>query len=408
MLRDLPINNFNKIVNNLILVLYIIIPWSYIDTATSTYNFTPKYIALTLLILTFIPITVSSTNLVVKFKKAFCALMFLVLSYLINERIELNYITQIIYLELACLIISKEASSTQLLSKILRYATPLLILKCYIFRNGLFIHGGFASSNFLSLIILLSLMIEIHNKSFITTILYILILIPLGSKTAYISLILLILYNFSKSSIFLKRNFYDRFSNFYYTIAFSIVITIFSTSFIASTNFYKNWINHFSIKRQEITFKNMVRSGLLKDQEFLTKDFKNKQNELKTEFPISPTYYTLNLRILQNLNIMKDFNHYFISGALIKSATKSFGFNPHNAILGFIAQLGFLYLLYLFFVFSDLFLKLDNPVLNLLLFPYLLFQPYGYTLGHGLIIISIYYVIIKKTSVFQKWKLINI
>jgi hypothetical protein len=383
--------------------LLLLAPWAYFDAENYTYSFLPRKIIFVL-----IGITVALTLLVQKWdwKRVALgvgALSFLGIHYKQNGYLESHYLLQFFYLEIAVLILMAPEEIKAKFSKYSHFIFYIVMIKTAFFRTGGYIHGGFLSSNLYATYIILFCFIEIYQRRFYNLIPAAILLYFTGSKAAYIAIAVLIL-GYALQTILQDRvkKIVTKFNfHFSWTLIVTTSLVYIGTIFIVTTDYYHNWLEYIEPQRKEITERNMIRYGLditPENEKERIEDFLARQEFYKQKDPslyngplISDVPTSLGLRINQYHYMYTHLPTYFFVGDTIGSQRQIFGHNPHSAVVDFISRLGVLYLILMLFFYRRLFTSMDMVICNLSLIPILAFQPYGFTIGHSLPILSLLY-----------------
>lgn len=104
---------------------------------------------------------------------------------------------------------------------------------------------------------------------------------------------------------------------------------------------------------------------------------------------------SIGLRVFQYIHMYDNILNYFILGDVLGSQQKMLGHNPHSAVIDFISRLGVMYFILCILFYSSLFSQMKLFAFNLGLVPVLCFQPYGFTLGHSIIVLAMVYTLSK-------------
>lgn len=199
------------------------------------------------------------------------------------------------------------------------------------------------------------------------------------------------------------------FRNYLRLLATTAAITLLFTLLASQSPYHTGWADSISPAQKDITTeRNLKRRNLITEEwEERKKDFDTKQDGLTLENPISDFRTSFNLRVVQYEEMLKELHKYFFVGNIFKIAYKAFGFNPHNSILDFISRLGLLYFIGIIYLYRVQFFKLNIVFVNLCILPILVYQPFGYTLGHGFLVFMFYYCLISVKKEALQWKSFN-
>jgi hypothetical protein len=101
------------------------------------------------------------------------------------------------------------------------------------------------------------------------------------------------------------------------------------------------------------------------------------------------------LRVAQYDYMFSNLAKYFWIGNSVVIQNEIYGHNPHSAFVDFISKLGLLYLILILVLYAKLFKFMDLFFINVCVIPILAFQPYGFTIGHSIVILSFGYALAK-------------
>lgn len=395
--------------------LLVIVPWSYFDEKKLSYIFLQRQILLVLISI------VSGFILIGNFKnffknnlKIFGWLLFSglgVLHFSAYQYFEKHYFLQFIFLEVASLIFIAPNSVKEVFLKYSKYIFYILILKFIFLRIGSYIHGGFNSSNLFATYIFLFLWLEFYKKAYFNILLGTVALYFIGSKAVYLGVVILYFFLFTdlvkeKIPTLLMNSYWLKFKNMD-ILAFvgaSFLAVFLFTTVVRQTGFYKKWYEMNSPSFAESTKNNMLVYGLDKTDESLrqvlvvTRDmqFRDTAPQKTINKPmITNLDLSIGLRVFQYVHMYDNILNYFILGDVLGSQQKMLGHNPHSAVIDFISRLGVMYFILCILFYSSLFSQMKLFAFNLGLAPVLCFQPYGFTLGHSIIVLAMVYTLSK-------------
>jgi hypothetical protein len=400
---------------SLVIALFVI-PWAYFDKngyMGPGYSFFPRKIIFVLMAVVGLALVLSRK---ISSRKIIKVCLFGVLGlahWKIRGYIEPHYFFEFIYLELALLILFAPVETKQ---KMLKYSSLLLyivLLKAFIFHMGNYIHGGFFSSNLFATYIVYLSFIEIYRKKYWNLIPAILMLYMVGSKSSYISITVIILLflgsnipTLKKVQIWFEHSRWKKFNNFYISLSLAAISILIFTLVMARTDKYKAWSEKMAPSIAETTKNNMIMYGLDRESKFETEkgrllniiEDQFKENPVTLKPLITDVGMSIGLRVTQYDYMYSNLMKYFWLGDTEGSQVKMMGHNPHSAVIDFISRLGLLYLILVLFFYSPLFKAMNLFMLNVSIMPILAFQPYGFSIGHSIVILAFVYSLAKEAK----------
>ncbi len=413
--------NLQRLYTALFLFVFalIISPWAYFDPTSLNYSYLPRQILL-ILIMIFAGLIIILCRKVT-YKKIFIGFTFLGLGLLhsyINGYHEPHYIYQFLFYEIATLIIFAPAEVKDKMLKYSHYVLYILLAKALYFRMGTYIHGGFLSSNIYATYIVYLCFIEFYKKRYWNFIPSIAVLYFVGSKAAYMAMVVLLVFTLfrylAKKKLF-EDIFENKFkfifvkkTNLYWSISIAGFLIFIFTTIAVRTDYYINWSIMMAPIKMEVTKINMIMYGLDKSEEsqkkrqmlLLEREGHFRDNELSLfEKPlITDVGSSLGLRLTQYDYMHTNITKYFLIGNTVETQMEIYGDNPHSAFIDIVSRLGLLYLVLILTFYSHVFKFMNLVVCNICLIPFLAFQPYGFTIGHSIIILSLVYALSKKAE----------
>ncbi len=375
--------------------LVLLIPWGYYDENLYRYSFVYKKVALIFLglaVLWSINVNKEVKKIITPFGVGCLAF---ILSYLLYGNIEKHFILQVIYLEIARQIFMMSADVKVFLRRVNPLILYMLVLKGFFWANGNYIHGGYFSSNLYSFLLLLFCLPEIKTKRYYNLIIPMYYLIISGSKSVYLGMLLIGLYGILMAiSKGLKTQYFLNFKklNIFYSMGGALLFAFSLATVLNSGLLFPQVYQQLQNEKKNITIKNLKRRGLVATSILEVKsDYESKQKALLTEYPVSPYQTTLVLRAVQYDTFFnfENFLRVSIVGDFKYILERAYGFNPHNALVDIFSRLGVAFCFLLAFLYRETFLKIKSPLFLAATFPALCLQPYGFTLGHGLIFCSL-------------------
>lgn len=398
-----------------------VIPWMYFDEKAKDYSFLPRRILFVLAAVTgsllFLEKRLNWKNIAVIFFLSCLGL----LHWNLKDELEPHYFFEWAYLELALLILFSPASVKTAALKYSVYIFYFFLAKALYFRIGAHIHGGLYSSNLYGTYLLYLLFIEVASRRYWSLIPGLVVIFYVGSKACYLgipALLLYALYLFLKDRQILSDKKMDLIQkkavqfSFMMAIGLSVVVVFVFTKIMVQREFYLNWEKAILPSKQETTSNNLAIYGLdktplgeIKKEVFL------KERELQLEAipmaldkpQVTDVTMSLGVRLLQYNYIFNElFRDFTILGDTTSSQKEMLGHNPHSAVPDFISRLGLLYLLVVLYFYRRLFLNMNLFFFNLALFPILCFQPYGFTIGHSIVGLSLIYALTQQAEKKEK------
>lgn len=398
-----------------------VIPWMYFDEKARDYSFLPRRILFVLAAL-----TGGLLFLGKRFNwKTIAVIVFLsglgLLHWYLKEEIEPHYFFEWAYLELAILVLMAPESVKKAALKYSVYVFYFFIIKAFYFRIGAHIHGGLYSSNLYGTYLLYLSFIEVASRRYWNLIPALIVIFYVGSKACYFGvpvLLLYVLYLFLKDRQIFSDKRFDfikqntiRFS-FMVAIAISVVVVFTFTKIMVKSDLYLNWEKTMVGSKKETTENNLAIYGMdktplgeIKKEVFLKeRELQLEAIPLALEKPqVTDVTMSLGVRLLQyNYMFTELFHDFLILGDTPSSQKEMLGHNPHSAVPDFISRLGLLYLLVVLFFYRKLFLSMNMLFFNLALFPILCFQPYGFTIGHSIVGLSLIYALTQQAEKEEK------
>lgn len=402
-----------------------VIPWVYFDEKARDYSFLPRRVVFVLAAL---------LGALLFFGKRFswkntAVIIFLsglgLLHWNLKDEIEPHYFFEWAYLELAVLVLFSPESVKKTVLKYSVYVFYFYLAKALYFRIGAHIHGGLYSSNLYGTYLLYLSFIEVASRRYWSLIPALVIIFYVGSKACYLGVPALLLYAVylilkdrqillsNKGFDLIKKNAF-RFS-LMTAIGISVIAVFAFTKIMVKSDLYLSWEKTMLGSKQETTANNLAMYGLdktpmggIKKEVFLKeRELQLEARELTLDRPqVTDVTMSLGVRLLQYDYIFRELvRDYLILGDTVSSQKEMLGHNPHSAVPDFISRLGLLYLLIILFFYRKLFLNMNHFFFNLALFPILCFQPYGFTIGHSIVGLSLIYALTqqaeKKEIIFE-------
>ncbi|WP_413287805.1 hypothetical protein [Bdellovibrio sp. HCB337] len=374
----------------------LIIPWGYVVEETGDYSFLPKMVSNLLLAAVGLLVAFARPIEWKKLALVAAAGILMGIHYFKNGYLEPHYLYQVVYLELAALIYF---SSPEVKKRILKYSPYLFyifLIKAYFFRNGLFVHGGTFSSNLYSAMLMYFCWVEVSQKRYWNLLIALPVIVIGGSKAVYMGITIFLVSSF----IIAKWNsgFIRKLQSFglQWFLATAFLVTLAITLVMQSTAYYQDWLSGIEPHRKAITERNMILYGFgltQQDEETKSQLMEEKRRALKDARPMSEVDTSLGLRLNQYDYMYSNLPKYFLVGNAAGSSWQMFGHNPHSAVIDFISRLGGLFFLLCMFFYRRLFASMKNLAFNLSLLPILVFQPYGFTIGHVLPLMVLLYAL---------------
>ncbi len=275
--------------------------------------------------------------------------------------------------------------------------------------------GGFQSSNLYGSYIIYLSFIEVARRRFWNLVPALMIIYVVGSKACYMASLVLLAYAVfcffeSKGKLVTFTSYISRYRlpsrfNFYWPLAISGLAVVIFTQVMIRTDYFINWSKSMESSKADTTRNNMLMYGLSKEKnaeperEKLLKKIEGQyvDNHISLTAPplITDVGMSVGLRVTQYDYIFKNILRYFFVGDTIESQGQMFGHNPHSAIPDFISRLGLLYLIVVLIFYARLFKAMNLLFFNVGILPILAFQPYGFTIGHSIVILSLTYALTK-------------
>jgi len=394
-------------------IVLLIIPWAYFESnqiSAHGYSFLPRRV-------NFILIAVMGLALILiqglnrrEILKAFLFGILGLSHWVLRGYIEPHYFFEFIYLELAVLIIF---TPNEIKQKILTYSSWILyalLIKAFVFRMGNYIHGGFFSSNLYATYIVYLSFVEIYRKRYWNLIPALLTLYMVGSKSSYMSIVTMIIltvvsntFLLQKTQIWFAQFKLKKLNHFYTPLVLSALSIFIFTSIMVRTDYYKSWSERTALSRSEVTKNNMIMYGLGDSEESESEkgrllniiEDQFKDNAVSVKPLITDVSMSIGLRLTQYQHMHDNLGKYFGLGDTKGSQAQMLGHNPHSAVVDFISRLGFMYLILILFFYSRLFKAMDLFKFNVSIIPILAFQPYGFSIGHSIVILAFAYSLAK-------------
>lgn len=386
------------------LILLLLVPWGYYDVNNYGYTFIYKKLMTVLLGLT----AVLSMYLNKSFKGAVYPALLGVAAFLaafyLDENFEKHFILQVVYLEIVRQIFMMPEEVKRVLKKINPYILYAMVLKGMLLTNGNYIHGGYFSSNLYSFLLLLICLPEIKAKRYYNLVLPAYFLVAAGSKSVYLGVLMLTFYFvFTIFNKFIPGDFFTRVMkrvNIFHSFV-AAVLFAFSIAFVLEAGLlFPEVYNSLEKQQYSITIRNMKGRGLVPtSRSELRRAYEAKQKSLLTEHPVSPYKTTLVLRAIQYRAFFQNFWKVAVVGNFIYILERAYGFNPHNAVLDIFSRLGILFCLCLAFLYKKVFFRMNSPLLLAAILPSLCLQPYGFSLGHGIVFVGLVSFILESKEV---------
>lgn len=414
MLMSPMTNKLYYLLYSLVLSLFII-PWMYFDDKMVDYSFLPKKVIF--MLMAFVSVLIIF-NRKLSIRKAIKLLLFASLAgmhWYLNGYNEPHYLYQFLYLEIAVLVI---LAPDKVKERMLKYSTFVfyaLLLKALYFKIGSYVHGGFLSSNLFASYIVYLGFVEVYKKHYFSLLPAIFVLYFVGSKAGYMAISILSVFAlvayFSQikqlDQVFLRIKDFTLVKrvNFYWPLAIAAVAVLVFTKIMVRSESHRSWTQEIEPSREESTQNNMITYGLDKSDEgekkreifLVTKEqqFKEKEISVFKKPLITDINVSIGTRLIQYDYMYSNLHKYFLVGNTIKSQSQMLGHNPHSAFVDIISRLGVLYLLLVLFFYSHLFKSMNLFYCNVSIIPILAFQPYGFSIGHSIIVLSLVYALAK-------------
>lgn len=408
------LNKFYYILFGLVFVL-LAIPWAIYEQQAIDYTFLPRKIIFVLMaVISFIILLTQRISL----KQMLLCAAFFGLGLLhtkIAGYLEPHYFFEFIYLEIALLLAFAPTVVKQNMLKFSSWLLYVVLAKAFVFRMGSYVHGGFYSSNLFATYIVFLSFIEVYRRRFWNLIPAILVIYFVGSKSSYMAMTGLVLFSIylyleakgkcqslveKVKSIKLTKKF-----NFYWPMFIAAIAILIFTQIMVQTAYFKDWTASMAPSKEETTKNNLIMYGVdVKEQDeaqrevlLITKEMQYHENKISISAPplITDVGLSLALRLTQYEYMYKNILSYFWTGDTVKSQGEMFGHNPHSAFPDFVSRLGLLYLILVLVFYARLFKVMDLVICNVCIIPILAFQPYGFTIGHSIVILSMVYSLAK-------------
>lgn len=394
-----------------------VVPWMYFDETIKDYSFLPRRILFVL---------AAAVGAFLFFQKRFNLKNITVIAFLsflgllhwnLKGQIEPHYFFEWAYLELALLIYFAPETIKKATLKYSVYVFYFYLAKALYFRIGAHIHGGLYSSNLYGTYLLYLSFIEVASRRYWSLIPGLIILFYVGSKACYLGVPFLLAYALFiflkdrqiisdvKSDLFLKKL---GSMNYLFVVLLSVAVIFVFTRIMIQRDIYLNWEIGMLGSKQETTANNLAMYGLDKSEVGAKrKEVFLKKRELQLEaIPMSlenpqvtDLTMSLGVRLWQYKYMFNElFKQFVFVGDAVGSQKEMLGHNPHSAVIDFISRLGLLYLLVVLFFYRSLFVAMNHLFFNLALLPILCFQPYGFTIGHSILGLSLIYALTQQAE----------
>lgn len=426
------VSTLSKQSEKLYLLLYglvfslLVIPWVYYQADQVKYSFLPRQ---TLFIL------IAGAGFLVwllqspKYQlRTVCLAIFFfslgILHWKLNGFFESHYFFQFLYLEIAALVFFAPPAVKD---KILKYSSIVLYIflaKGLYFRVEKYIHGGLLSSNLYGSYIIYLCFLEVARRRYWNLLPALAVVFYAGSKASYLASIplgLFALHTYCQDRklqlpwVQATINKVGDCFNLLVALAVSAASIIMLTFVLIQSQGFKDWSKMMGPSKDSLTtHNNMIMYGLRTStpqdeeqrKELLQRvEGQFQENKISSESSAPETTevgLSLWLRLSQYSYMYKNLNKYFFLGNTNESQEEMYGHNPHSAVPDFISRLGLLYLLVALFFYSALYKSFNLLFFNLGLLPILCFQPYGFTIGHSFVLLSLIYALTKHAASKQK------
>ncbi|MBC7466813.1 MAG: hypothetical protein H7256_12545 [Bdellovibrio sp.] len=406
LIADKYISKIYKVLFSLVIALFLV-PWAYLDQASGLYSFMPRKVLFLLMAMAGAVLILAGKDI---FRKVMHGAVFVALGLLhlkLHGYLEPHYFFEFIYMEVALLIFFAPTEIKEKLLKISPVILYILLFKAIFFRVGSHIHGGFYSSNTYATYMVYLSFIEIYKKRYWNLVPAVVVMFFAGSKAVYMVLgIVIILTCFSYLNAVRQNKVINKnkiFKNFYYPIFVAFIFVGILSQAMVRTDYYQNWVKDIEPIRKDLTEENMIMYGVDSSEEALKKrravlrdiDKQLSEKELSNGPLISNVSMSGGFRVNQYEYMYENLYKYFLVGDTVGSQREMIGHNPHSAPIDFISRLGLLYLILVLVFYKRLFKAMDLFRLNVSILPIMAFQPYGFTIGHSIVILSFVYSLAK-------------
>jgi hypothetical protein len=433
----------------------LVIPWAYYIPKEIRYSFLPRQLIFVLMSLVLGLIWIRQDKLIQKMTVGAIFVGLFALQWVRVGYPEPHDIFEFLYLEIALLIVS---APVEIKEKMLRYSSIILyvvLAKAFFFRMGTYVHGGFNSSNLYGTYIVFLCFIEVARRRYWNLIPAFLIIYVVGSKACYMASIVLVLYaaytyleskgKLQQTPLVAWKSKIESRLSFYWPFLFAAAVIFVFTQIMTRTEYYKNWSKSMEPSRAETTRNNMIMYGLIQptappvpleevsppeklpdgkekkrtslEEEELsvinkkddpveherkvllrTKEMQFNDSKMSLSAPplITDVGMSAGLRLTQYQYMFQNLGKYFFTGDTIGSQSEMYGHNPHSSFPDFVSRLGLLYLLLVLILYVRLFKFMNLLFFNLGVLPILAFQPYGFTIGHSIVILALAYALTKQ------------
>lgn len=421
-----------KNIEKLYLVLYglilslLVVPWFYYQTELVRYSFLPRRILFVLIalagLLVWLVQPMNHLRRTILIGVFFTSLG--IAHWRFNGFFESHYFLQFLYLELAMLVLFAPSAVKE---KMLKYSSIVLyifLVKGLFFRMEKYVHGGLLSSNLYGTYIIYLCFLEVARRRYWNLLPALAVVFYAGSKASYLASIPLVffaIYTYysdhnSQVSIiqFVKNKISDRF-NFFWALAISAVSVMVFTFTMIQADGFKDWTKMMGSSKDALTtHNNMIMYGLRTTTPQIEEQRKELLKRVETQFhdnkmssessaPVTTEVgLSLWLRLAQYSHVYQNIEKYFFLGNTIESQEQMYGHNPHSAVPDIISRLGLLYLVMMLVFYANFYKFLNLLFFNLSLLPILCFQPYGFTIGHSVVLLSLIYTLTQQAFFKEK------
>lgn len=398
----------------------LVVPWVFYIENEVRYSFLPRRILFA--VFTCVAVLIILLQRPFPKKKIWIALLFAslgILHWQLKKYLEPHYFLQFTYMEMASLVFLAPDSIKE---KVLKWSSILLYLflaKALYYRMGTYIHGGLLSSNLYGTYIVYLCFLEVARRRYWNLIPAFVVIFYVGSKACYLASLVVILaaiYQFFKdrksdfSVLRFCRTRIEKGVSFYWPLAIATVFIAGFTAVMLQTKKYQDWSKSMEGSKAETTQNNLIMYGVNQnsaaaeeDRKHLLKKIEGQFNENKMSLQAPPLItdvgMSMGLRVAQYSHVFQNLHLYFFVGDANKAQAEMYGHNPHSAVPDIISRLGLLYLILILVFYSSVFKSMNLFFFNLGILPILSFQPYGFTIGHSIVLLSVIYTLTKYAEV---------